>query len=299
MDKIEPVELRRLEAAPEDSESQRARELADTPEARKLKVKLAAGYRILARYGMDQGVAGHISLRVPGAPDYFWVNPFGLQFGQVSADQLVLVNHHGQHVDGWPVVNYAAFCIHGAIHHARPDVHCAAHTHSAAGSAFSALNIPLEPLDQVCCSFFEDHAVYSEYDGVVVDMDQTRGMVETLGRARAMILSNHGLLTCAETVEQAVIDMIDLDRSCDLNLRAMATGRPLRLVPPEAARQARAIQSQPKRWPFQWPNLVIELNRHETDYDPQGWLPAAEVPTVANVRRSFERGRSANGKPAD
>ena len=86
--------------------------------------------------------------------------------------------------------------------------------------------------------------------------------------------------------------MIDLDRSCALNLRAMATGRPLRLVPPEAARQARAIQSQPKRWPFQWPNLVIELNRHETDYDPQGWLPAAEVPTVANVRRSFERGRS-------
>jgi ribulose-5-phosphate 4-epimerase/fuculose-1-phosphate aldolase len=77
-------------------------------------------------------------------------------------------------------------------------------------------------------------------------MDQTCGMVETLGRARAMILSNHGLLTCAETVEQAVIDMIDLDRSCDLNLRAMATGRPLRLVPPEAARQARAIQSQPK-----------------------------------------------------
>jgi ribulose-5-phosphate 4-epimerase/fuculose-1-phosphate aldolase len=290
MTEVEPVEMKRLNAAPDSGETRRVRALADTAEARKLKVKLAAAYRILAHYGLDQGIAGHISLRVPGAPDYFWVNPFGLQFSQVAADQLALVNHHGELVDGWPVVNYAAFCIHGAIHRACPDVHCAAHTHSPAGSAFSALNIPLEPLDQVCCSFFEDHAVYGEYDGVVVDMDQTRGMVEALGNRRALILANHGLLTCAATVEQAVIDMIDLDRSCALNLQAMATGRPLRLVPPAAARQARALQTMPRRWGFQWPNLIIELNRHGTDYDPQGWLPPEEMPSVAGMRKRLERG---------
>jgi ribulose-5-phosphate 4-epimerase/fuculose-1-phosphate aldolase len=291
MTRVEPIEMKRLEAAPDSRETRQARELADTPEARRLKVKLAAAYRILAHYGLDQGIAGHISLRVPGAPDYFWVNPFGLQFRQVTADQLALVNHHGEHVDGWPVVNYAAFCIHGAIHRGRPDIHCAAHTHSPAGSAFSALNIPLEPLDQVCCSFFEDHAVYSEYDGVVIGLDQTRGMIDALGEGRALILANHGLLTCAGTVEQAIIDMIDLDRSCALNLQAMAAGRPLRRVPPEAARQARALQTVPKRWAFQWPNLILELNRHETDYDPQGWLPPEEVPTVANLRAHFERNR--------
>src|ERR1700678_4731505 len=103
MAKIEPVELRRLEAAPDDSESQRARELADTSEARKLKVKLAAGYRILSRYKMDQGVAGHISLRVPGAPEYFWVNPFGLFFNEVRADNLVLVNSAGETLEGHPL----------------------------------------------------------------------------------------------------------------------------------------------------------------------------------------------------
>jgi ribulose-5-phosphate 4-epimerase/fuculose-1-phosphate aldolase len=296
MTRTEPIEMKRLAPAPDDSETRQARTLADTPEARKLKVKLAAAYRILARYGMDQGIAGHISLRVPAAPDYFWVNPFGLQFSQVSADNLALVNHRGELVDGWPVVNYAAFCIHGAIHHGRPDVHCAAHTHSPAGSAYSALNIALEPLDQVCCSFYEDHAVYSEYDGVVVDMDQTRGIVDALGTARALILTNHGLLTCAETVEQAVIDMIDLDRSCALNLRAMATGRPLRHVPPEAARQARALQTMPGRWSFHWPNLLLELNRHETDYDPLGWLPPDEIPTVARIRKQLERGQRKNGK---
>ena len=295
----QPLAMKRLDAAPDSSETQNVRSLADTAEARKLKVKLAAAYRILARYGLDQGIAGHISQRVPGAPDYFWVNPFGLQFSQVCADNLALINHKGELVAGWPVVNYAAFCIHGAIHHGRPDVHCAVHTHSPAGSAFSALNITLEPLDQVCCSFYEDHAVCSEYDGVVLDLNQTHGMLEALGAKRALILANHGLLTCAGTVEQAVIDMIDLDRSCAVNLRAMATGRPLRPVAPEAARQARAIQTQPTRWTFQWPNLIIELNRHEIDYDPQGWMPPEEVPSIAGVRARLEQSRSKNGRAAD
>jgi ribulose-5-phosphate 4-epimerase/fuculose-1-phosphate aldolase len=295
----ETAVMKRLVTAPETRETQQARERADTPEAQKLKVKLAAAYRILARYGLDQGIAGHISQRVPEAPEYFWVNPFGLQFSQVTADSLALVNHRGELVDGWPVVNYAAFCIHGAIHLARPDVHCAVHTHSPAGSAFSALNIPLEPLDQVCCSFYEDHAVYSEYDGVVIDLDQTRAMVDALGNKRALILANHGLLTCAGTIEQALIDMIDLDRSCAVNLSAMATGRPLRLVPPEAARQARAIQTMPTRWAFQWPNLILELNRHETDYDPQGWMPPEEVPSIAAVRAKLGGGWPRNGSGAD
>jgi ribulose-5-phosphate 4-epimerase/fuculose-1-phosphate aldolase len=295
----EPIAMKRLEEAPDSSETRHARALADTTEARKLKVKLAAAYRILARYRLDQGVAGHISQRVPGAPDYFWVNPFGLQFSQVCADNLALVNHKGQLVDGWPLVNYAAFCIHGAVHQGRSDVHCAVHTHSPAGSAFSALNVPLEPLDQVCCSFYDDHAVYSEYDGVVLDPDQARGILTALGSKRALILANHGLLTCAETIEQALIDMIDLDRSCEINLRAMATGRPLRPVPHEAALQARNVQTMPTRWAFQWPNLIIELNRHETDYDPRGWMPHEEVPTIAGVRARFEQSRSRNGRAAE
>src|SRR5262245_49643459 len=234
MPPTQPPVMTRMPSALDGDEKRRVMEMADTSEARKLKVNLAAGYRILARYGMGQGVAGHISHRVPGAPEYFWVNPFGLPFGEVTADSLALVSKQGELIGGWPLVNYAAFCIHAAIHEARPDVHCAVHTHSPAGSTFSALNIPLQPLDQVCCSFHDDHAVCSEYEGVVLDLEQTRSMVRALGGKRALILANHGLITCAGTVEQAIIDMIDLDRSCQLNLQALATGQRLQLVPPEA-----------------------------------------------------------------
>ena len=289
MAKSDGMTMKRLPAAADSRERQQVLELADTPDARKLKVKVAAGYRILARCGMNQGVAGHISLRIPGAPDYFWVNPFGLPFSQVAADTLAVVSHKGELLGGWPVANYAAFCIHAAIHLARPDVHCAVHTHSPAGSAFSALNRLLEPLDQVCCSFHDDHAVFSEYDGVVADPSQARGLAEALGDKRALILANHGLITCAATVEQAIIDMIDLDRSCDLNLRALATGQPLQRVPPEAALQARRLQTPAARWPFQWPGMIMELNRHETDYDPQGWLPPDETPTRERIRERLER----------
>src|SRR5438552_15007380 len=97
------VAMKTLRPAADADEQRRVLELADTAEARKLKVKLAAGYRLLAKYGLDQGIAGHISVRVPGAPDYFWVNPFGLQFSQVSADKLALISDRGELLGGWPL----------------------------------------------------------------------------------------------------------------------------------------------------------------------------------------------------
>jgi ribulose-5-phosphate 4-epimerase/fuculose-1-phosphate aldolase len=267
----DPTRIRHTTVAPDTDAKRHALKMADTPEARKLKVKLAAAYRIIARQGLDAGVAGHISLRVPGAPDYFWVNPFGLLFREVTAANLILINAKGEIVGGGELINYAAFCIHAAIHHARADVHCAVHTHPPAGAAYSALGLPLDPLDQTGCSFFEDHSVFSEYDGIVLDPTQGRSIVSALGNKRALILANHGLLTCAQTVEQALVDMLDLERTCALNLRALSTGKPVKVVPPEAARQARAVLTQPQRYPFTWAAIIRDLNRCETDYDPHGW----------------------------
>ncbi|NOY42700.1 MAG: class II aldolase/adducin family protein [Planctomycetes bacterium] len=253
--------------ASDSDEKTRIVELADTAQAREEKVKLAAAYRMLARQGLDDGVAGHISLRVPGAPEYFWVNPFGMLFSEVTAANLVLVNAKGEIVDGGGMINFAGFCIHSAIHQARPNVNCAVHTHPPAGSAYSTLHMLLEPLDQTGCSFFDDHALYNEYTGVVLDADQTQGIVEALGEKRALILANHGLLTCAETVEQALIDMIDMERTCRVNMDAMSTGRPVHAATPEVALHSRAVLTQPGRYPFQWAAMLRDLNRHETDYD--------------------------------
>lgn len=121
-----------------------------------LKGRLAAAYRIFAKYGFDEGVAGHITLRDPVDPSTFWVNPLGVAFGLIKKSDLIQVNHDGDVIDGGPVrlLNAAAFMIHSAIHSARPDVICAAHSHSIYGRSFCALGRELDIITQDSCAFY-------------------------------------------------------------------------------------------------------------------------------------------------
>lgn len=121
-----------------------------------LKGRLAAAFRIFAKYGFDEGVAGHITLRDPVDPSTFWVNPFGVAFGLIKKSDLIQVDHDGNVIDGGPVrlLNAAAFMIHSAIHSARPDVMCAAHSHSIYGRTFCALGRELDIITQDSCAFY-------------------------------------------------------------------------------------------------------------------------------------------------
>lgn len=144
-------------------------------ERKHLKERLAAAFRIFGKYGFDEGVAGHITVRVchspimpqlsrsdfslqdPVSPHHFWVNPFGVSFSLIKASDLILVNGEGQVVDGGPVrlLNTAAFMIHSAIHQARPDVNAAAHSHSIYGRSFCTLGRPLDIITQDACAFYQ------------------------------------------------------------------------------------------------------------------------------------------------
>ncbi|KAL8959467.1 MAG: hypothetical protein Q9193_003674 [Seirophora villosa] len=121
-----------------------------------LKGRLAAAFRIFGKYGFDEGVAGHITMRDPVQPDTFWVNPFGVAFSLVKKSDLIQVDHEGNIIDGGPVrlLNAAAFMIHGAVHKARPDVLCAAHSHSIYGRSFCSLGRKLDMITQDSCSFY-------------------------------------------------------------------------------------------------------------------------------------------------
>ena len=126
----------------------------------------------------------------------------------------------------------------------------------------------LDPLDQTGCSFFEDHAIYTDYTGIVLDDQQTVDIASALGTKRALILANHGSADDRPSVEQALLDMIDMERTCAVNLRAMATGSPLKSFPPKWPDKAARCLTQPMRYPFQWEAVVRQLDRHETDYNP-------------------------------
>ncbi|ETK31697.1 class II aldolase/adducin family protein [Microbispora sp. ATCC PTA-5024] len=193
-------------------------------ERRHRKERLAAALRLFGRFGFEEGVAGHITARDPEHTDHFWVNPFGMSFRQIRVSDLILVNHEGQVVDGRHHVNQAAFAIHSMVHQARPDVVAAAHSHSVHGKALSSLGTLLEPLTQDACAFYEDHGLFDDYTGVVVETEEGRRIAQALGSHKAVILRNHGLLTVGDSVEAAAWWFITMERSCQAQLLAKAAG---------------------------------------------------------------------------
>src|SRR3954463_16010087 len=115
------------------------------------KQRLAAAFRLFSRFGVDEGVAGHITARDPELLDHFWVNPFAMHFGQIRVSDLILVNDQGDVVEGEPAAPRSAFCISPQVHAARPDVVDAAHAHSIYGKTWSSLARTLDPLPQDAC----------------------------------------------------------------------------------------------------------------------------------------------------
>ncbi|CEJ94728.1 hypothetical protein VHEMI10244 [[Torrubiella] hemipterigena] len=189
-----------------------------------LKGRLAAAFRIFAKFGFDEGVAGHITCRDPIEPDTFWVNPFGVSFGLMKRSDLVRINHEGKVIDGGPcrLINRAAVMIHAAVHHARPDVLCAAHSHSIYGRTFASLGMPLSISTQDACAFYEDLALYNQFGGVVLDEEEGGHIAKAIGSKKAVILQNHGLLTTGETIESTVFWFVSLEKLCHSQLLAMA-----------------------------------------------------------------------------
>ncbi|MCX2981970.1 class II aldolase/adducin family protein [Halieaceae bacterium IMCC14734] len=200
------------------------------------KNKLAAALRLFGKFGFDEGVAGHITVRDPERTDHFWVNPMGKSFKLMTVSDLLLVSHTGEIVEGHGMLNGAAFTIHANIHMANPNVTAAAHSHSIYGKAWSSLGRLLDPLTQDACAFYEDHVLFDDFTGVVLDNSEGVKIAEALGDAKAAILQNHGLLTVGETIEAAAWWFITMERSCQAQLMAEAAGTP-KLIRPEAAKQ--------------------------------------------------------------
>jgi ribulose-5-phosphate 4-epimerase/fuculose-1-phosphate aldolase len=191
------------------------------------KQRLAASFRLFSKCGFDEGVAGHITARDPELTDHFWVNPFAMHFSQIKVSDLILVNEQGEVVQGSQPVNAAAFAIHSQVHAARPDVVAAAHSHSVSGRAWSTLARKLDPLTQDACAFYDDHVVFDDYTGVVLDTEEGKKIAHALGDRKAAILRNHGLLTVGHSVDEAVWWFISMDRSCQVQLLAEAAGTPV------------------------------------------------------------------------
>ncbi len=195
---------------------------------------LAAAYRLVAHYGMDDSIYTHISARVPDTDGQFLINPFGMLFRDITASSLVKIDLEGRILDDSPYdVNPAGFTIHSAVHAARHDAACVLHTHTVAGVGVSSLACGLQPCNQWALQFYQ-RVVYHEFEGIALDHDERERLVADLGpTAKAMILRNHGLVTLGRTVAEAFILMVNLERACRVQMAIQASGQPIQPVSPE------------------------------------------------------------------
>ncbi len=238
----------------------------DSPEEERLhrKQRLAASFRLFGKFGFDEGVAGHITVRDPEHLDRFWLNPFGMNFKHIRVSDLICVDHTGEVVVGDAMVNRAAFAIHSQVHAARPDVIAAAHSHSLHGKAWSSLGRLLDPITQDACAFFEDHDLFDDFTGVVLEQQEGKRIGEALGNTKAVILRNHGLLTVGHSIDAAVWSFITMDRSCQAQLLAEAAGTPV-LIDADMARKTHTQVGSPLACYYAFQPLYAMITREQPD----------------------------------
>jgi ribulose-5-phosphate 4-epimerase/fuculose-1-phosphate aldolase len=235
----------------------------------KLRVDLAATYRLVALHGWDDMIFTHISARIPGPEHHFLINPYGLLFDEITASSLVKIDLDGHKVGESPYpVNPAGFTIHSALHMNRDDAHCIIHLHTTDGVAVSAQADGLLPIDQHAMSVCGDIA-YHEYEGIALDLDERDRLVHDIGDKHLMILRNHGTLAIGKSCADAFLRMFFLERSCSMQVRALAGGVKLNWPNqgvPEKVSQQGSYGMDGILGSLAWPALLRKLDRIDPGY---------------------------------
>jgi ribulose-5-phosphate 4-epimerase/fuculose-1-phosphate aldolase len=190
-----------------------------------LRRQLAAAYRLVDHFDWTELIYGHLTARVPGEQPHFLINPFGLNYDEVTASNLVKIDLDGNVIGSsdYPV-NYAGFVIHSAVHMAHTARHkVVMHTHTRAGMAVCALKEGLLPIS-MSATTFHGKLGYHDYEGPSLDLDERGRLLKNLGDNAAMMLRNHGILTTGRTVPEAFLRLYRLERACQIQVDAAAAG---------------------------------------------------------------------------
>ena len=200
------------------------RDDAMLPELLKTRSELAACYRMFARRGMDDLIYTHLSARLPGPPGRFLFIPFGMLFDDVTASNLLEVDIAGNDVSGaGTAVNPAGWVVHRTVYDAQPDARCVMHLHTVTGTAVSAQQCGLLPVNQFGVTY-HGQIGYHDYDGPGLRAEEQTRFVANLGDRKMMFLRNHGTLSWGRSIAEAFTLMHYLERTCEIQIAAQAGG---------------------------------------------------------------------------
>ncbi len=199
---------------------------------RQLRVDLAACHRLAAHFGLNEGIDNHLTVLLPGSNDSFLLAPFGLHWSEVKASDFMVVGFGGEVIRGGGAIEPTALCIHLPIHRDAPKARCVLHTHMPFATALTMLDKPcIEMASQGALMFYDEIAYDNDYNGLAFDQGEGERMARALGDKSVLMLGNHGVLVVAEALDVAFERLYFLERVAQLQVLAMSTGRPLKLIP--------------------------------------------------------------------
>jgi len=238
-----------------------------SPEEWQTRVDLAAAHRLAEVEGWQEPytIFNHLTARVPGEPDMMLIKPHELLFGEVTASNLLKIPITGKPVGFEANVNPAGWSIHSAVFMARPDVNAAMHVHSRPGMALSALKDGLMYLNQEAMRFY-NRIGYHEFEGIAAP-DERERLARDLGSHYALILRNHGVLTCNRDVASAALDLSIIMRCADAQLQILATGREVVQPPHEVCEGAAQLYARSKERPASWNAVKRYIDSRKPGYD--------------------------------
>ena len=241
----------------------------DAAALRHARVDLAACFRMAARLGLEEGICNHFSALVQGRDDVFLVNPYGLAFREITASSLLVCDLAGRVVDGRGRPEATAFFIHARLHARLPRARAAFHTHMPNATALSMVDgEPLAWAGQTALKFYGRTAVDDRYNGLALDEAEGDRIAAAMGDADVVFLRNHGVMVTGPTIAEAWDDLYYLERAAAVQVKALATGRPLRAIDPAVARRAAAQmrEGDPESARLHLDSVKRVLARDEPDF---------------------------------
>lgn len=240
----------------------------------RMRVDLAACYRLVDLYGWSDLIGTHLTARVPDEQDRFLINAYGMLFDEMTASSLVKVDEDGkEYSESEFGINPAGFVIHSAVHMTKPEIGCVMHTHTKAGVSVASQKDGLLPLTQQALAIYA-HAGYHDYEGIAFDFSERERLAADLGDNNVLFLRNHGILTVGKTVAEAWVWMYRAERACRYQLALQQSGAEISPIPQEIVdvtieRNAHALSKDGYR-PIgvkEWPALLRKLDRENPGYD--------------------------------
>lgn len=236
-------------------------------EERQNRLNLAACYHLADYFNMSDIIWNHITSKTSLKKETLLINKFGLRYDEITASNLLEIDHLGNVINGEGKINVTGYIIHGAIHKSRKDIACVMHTHSRAGLAISCLEDGLKPIIQDA-AIFHNRISYHDWEGMSTNNDECERLSKNLGKNNVMILKNHGLLTCGTTVSEAFMLMYFLERACQNQIDTLSMGKKT-TIPSDNIMEFAANQYHDPKFQLgkhEWPALLRLLDKNKSIY---------------------------------